>query len=202
MDTSDHMRNGDFEPTRLDAQQAAVRLLIDTRLSRGPENYVGLVTTGTAVKVRAPATDQEELLAESIRDLRAGGTADFVSAMKVARLALHNRTNKAGDARIVAFVGSPVTASAKELKRLASQLRGINIGVDVVLVGEDASTRASLEAFVQAVGKDRDNSCVVAVPPGRNLADALFSSPVTRGHDAGAAGAAAGGGGGGGGGGG
>ncbi len=46
MDVSDFMRNGDYGPTRLDAQQDATGLLISGKLGSNPENTVGLITYG------------------------------------------------------------------------------------------------------------------------------------------------------------
>lgn len=44
LDTSDWMRNGDYVPTRLDAQFDAVTLLADAKLSANPESTVGVLT--------------------------------------------------------------------------------------------------------------------------------------------------------------
>lgn len=44
MDNSDFMRNGDFLPTRLQAQQDAVSLICHSKIRSNPENNVGLLT--------------------------------------------------------------------------------------------------------------------------------------------------------------
>ena len=43
IDSSDYMRNGDFLPTRLQAQQEAVNLLSIAKLRSNPENNIGLL---------------------------------------------------------------------------------------------------------------------------------------------------------------
>lgn len=44
VDNSDYMRNGDFLPTRLQAQQDAVNLVCLSKTRSNPENNVGLLT--------------------------------------------------------------------------------------------------------------------------------------------------------------
>lgn len=44
VDNSDYMRNGDFLPTRLQAQQDAVNLVCHSKTRSNPENNVGLIT--------------------------------------------------------------------------------------------------------------------------------------------------------------
>jgi len=200
MDTSDHMRNGDYEPTRLEAQYQAVRLLMDIKLE-GAEDTIGFVSNGPSVVLRAPTAkgDSKEELVESIRGLKAAGSSDFLSAVKVAALAIHNRANKTGSARIVVFVGSPVDVEDKALKKAAAGLRKTGTTADVVLIESDAVTRAKMETFIGAMAKDGRESSLVVVPAGSNLTDSLFSSPVVGGGGGAAAASAAGGMGGGGG---
>ncbi|PRD24566.1 UNVERIFIED_CONTAM: 26S proteasome non-ATPase regulatory subunit 4 [Trichonephila clavipes] len=44
VDNSDYMRNGDFLPSRLQAQQDAVSLICHSKIRSNPENNVGLLT--------------------------------------------------------------------------------------------------------------------------------------------------------------
>ena len=44
VDNSEYMRNGDFLPTRLQAQQDAVGLIAQSKLRSNPESNVGLLT--------------------------------------------------------------------------------------------------------------------------------------------------------------
>ena len=46
VDNSEYMRNGDFLPTRLQAQQDAVGLITQSKLRSNPESNVGLLTLG------------------------------------------------------------------------------------------------------------------------------------------------------------
>ena len=49
VDNSDYMRNGDFLPTRLQAQQDAVNLICRSKTRSNPENNVGLLTLAKLV---------------------------------------------------------------------------------------------------------------------------------------------------------
>ena len=44
LDNSDYQRNGDYLPTRLNAQKDGINLVCLTKLRSNPENNVGLLT--------------------------------------------------------------------------------------------------------------------------------------------------------------
>jgi hypothetical protein len=46
LDTSAFMRNGDYTPSRLDAQYDAAVLLCDAKIEDHPESTVGILTMG------------------------------------------------------------------------------------------------------------------------------------------------------------
>jgi 26S proteasome regulatory subunit N10 len=118
-----------------------------------------------------------------------GGSADVITAISVAQLALKHRTNKTLRQRIIVFVGSPLPASADEkaLTRLAKKLKKNNVAVDVVSFGEDETREPNevvLRQFVEGVSSG-ENSHFLSVPPGsRLLGDALQSSPILAGEGA------------------
>lgn len=49
VDNSEYMRNGDFLPTRLQAQQDAVNIVCHSKTRSNPENNVGLITMAKLV---------------------------------------------------------------------------------------------------------------------------------------------------------
>ena len=51
VDNSDYMRNGDFVPTRLQAQQDAVHVVCQSKTRSNPENNVGLLTLAKYVLI-------------------------------------------------------------------------------------------------------------------------------------------------------
>ncbi|MGH0186953.1 UNVERIFIED_CONTAM: hypothetical protein FKN15_023179 [Acipenser sinensis] len=107
VDNSEYMRNGDFLPTRLQAQQDAVNIVCHTKTRSNPENNVGLITLAKY-------------------------------------LALKHRQGKNHKLRIIAFVGSPVEDSEKDLVKMAKRLKKEKVNVDIINFGEEA-LRVSME---------------------------------------------------------
>lgn len=89
--------------------------------------------------------------------------------------------------RIVLFIGSPIEAEKAELTTVGKKLRKCNVAVDVVSFGDIDENAEKLEAFMSAVNKN-NNSNLVTVPPGANLADVLLSTPIFMDEDSGAGG--------------
>ncbi|KAL0565363.1 proteasome regulatory particle base subunit rpn10 [Marasmius crinis-equi] len=44
IDNSEYMRNGDYQPTRFDAQADAVNVVFQTKIDSNPENAVGVMS--------------------------------------------------------------------------------------------------------------------------------------------------------------
>lgn len=62
------MRNGDFLPTRLQAQQDAVNIVCHSKTRSNPENNVGLITLAKyALRGNWPQGDAEEQLGRPMR---------------------------------------------------------------------------------------------------------------------------------------
>lgn len=45
MDNSEHLRNGDYTPTRMEAQQDAASVVTQVKINDNPENTVAVMTT-------------------------------------------------------------------------------------------------------------------------------------------------------------
>jgi len=204
LDNSEWMRNGDYTPSRMEAQSDAANMICQTKTGQNPESTVGILCmagkTGKGVEVLVSPTEDMGKLLGSMHGVPTQGTSNFANAMQVAQLALKHRRNKKGDQRIVVFVGSPIDAEEKALIKIGKQLAKNNVAADVVSMGEVDDNSAKLEAFIGAVNKS-NNSHLVVVPAGVLPSDVLMSSPVIHGADyegggGGGGGAAAGGGGG------
>jgi len=183
VDNSDYMRNGDFLPTRLQAQQDAVNLVCHSKTRSNPENNVGLLTLAN-VEVLATLTSDVGRILSKLHQVQPNGNINLHTGIRIAHLALKHRQGKNHKMRIVAFVGSPVAAEEKELVKLAKKLKKEKVNVDVVSFGEDYINSDVLTTFVNTLnGKDGTSSHLVTVPPGPHLSDALISSPIIQGED-------------------
>lgn len=181
LDCSQFMRNGDYFPTRLEAQQDAANLLIGAKTQSHAESTVG-VSAGTELLV-SPSDDVGKILGAVHRVCMVpSDKSDVCASVAVASLALKHRRNKNGAQRIVLFVGTPVAADIKSLQKAGRQLKKNNVSIDVVALGELESNEALLQELVDAAngrGEDSERTChLVCIPAGVLPSDVLASSPI------------------------
>ncbi|CAH9088361.1 unnamed protein product [Cuscuta epithymum] len=193
IDNSEWMRNGDYSPSRFQAQADAVNLICGAKTQANPENTVGVLTmAGKGVRVLVtPTSDLGKILA-CMHGLEIGGEMNLAAGIQVAQLALKHRQNKKQQQRIIVFAGSPVKYDKKVLEMIGKKLKKNSVALDVVNFGEeDEAKTEKLEALVAAVNNN-DSSHIVHVPPGPNaLSDVLISTPIFTGDGEGGSGFAA-----------
>ncbi|XP_065868655.1 26S proteasome non-ATPase regulatory subunit 4 homolog isoform X1 [Euphorbia lathyris] len=207
IDNSEWMRNGDYSPSRFQAQADAVNLISGAKTQSNPENTVGILTmAGKGVRVlTTPTTDLGKILAcmHGTLDVEIGGEMNMTAAIQVAQLALKHRQNKNQQQRIIVFAGSPVKFDKKMLELLGKKLKKNSVALDIVNFGEEDDEKTDKLEALLAAANNNESSHIVHIPPGPNaLSDVLISTPVFNGEAGGsgfaaaAAAAAAGGGGG------
>jgi 26S proteasome regulatory subunit N10 len=189
LDNSEFMRNGDYIPTRLEAQQDAANLLVGAKTQSHPESTVG-VSAGTELLV-SPTDDVGKIL-NALHGLAFRGTSDVPASVQVASLALKHRRNKNGSQKIVLFVGSPLTnVDTKALTKAGRQLKKNNVSIDVVAMGELEENEPKLRELVEAANGRSDEgerTChLVTIPAGVLPSDVLASSPIVHGGTGGSA---------------
>mmetsp|Transcript_24058 Transcript_24058/g.27408 ORF Transcript_24058/g.27408 Transcript_24058/m.27408 type:complete len:426 (+) Transcript_24058:180-1457(+) len=191
LDNSEYMRNGDYIPTRLEAQQDAANLLVGAKTQSHPESTVG-VSAGTELLV-SPTDDVGKIL-NALHGLPfKGESPDVAASVQVASLALKHRRNKNGAQRIVLFVGSPLSdkLEARVLSKAGRQLKKNNIAIDIVVMGE-LDNEDKLRDLVEAANGRSDEgnrTChLVTIPAGVLPSDVLASSPIVHGPGAGGGG--------------
>ncbi|KAJ8316787.1 hypothetical protein KUTeg_004691 [Tegillarca granosa] len=169
VDNSDFMRNGDFIPTRLQAQQDAVNLVCHSKTRSNPENNVGLLVM-SGVEVLATLTADVGRILSKLHQIQPKGEIKFSTAIRVAHLALKHRQGRNHKMRI--------------LIKVAKKLKKEKVSVDIVNFGEETANTDILTSFVNTInGKDGTSSHLVTVPPGPMLSEALMNSPVVVGED-------------------
>ncbi|KAH7642679.1 regulatory particle non-ATPase 10 [Dermatophagoides farinae] len=181
VDNSEFMRNGDFVPSRLQAQQDAVSLVCHAKLRSNPENNVALLTMAGNPQVLTTLTTDVGRVLGKLHQVQISGEANLLTGIKIAHLALKHRQGKNHKMRIVAFIGSPVETEERELIKIAKKLKKEKVNVDIVNFGEEISNTDKLYAFIKVL--EGTSSHMVTVPSGSLLSDALFSSPVILGED-------------------
>ncbi|KAI0548574.1 26S proteasome non-ATPase regulatory subunit 4 [Xylaria curta] len=197
VDNSESSRNGDYTPSRFDAQVDAINILFDSVTQGNPESSVGLMSMGgKGPEVLSTLTTERGKLLEGLHRTKKkiSGSSHLATGIQIASLALKHRQNKSQRQRIIVFVCSPVADDEKKLVSLAKKMKKGNIDIDFILFGDldDDDVQKKLEAFNNVV-KGNDNSHLVVIPPsGKLLSDQLLSTPILLGE--GAAGGAGGGG--------
>ena len=212
LDNSEYMRNGDYIPTRLEAQHDAANLLVNAKTQSNPESTVGVIamsgTTGSgpgqggtgAELLVSPTDDMGKILA-ALHGVPTRGPGDSASSgvdipasVQVASLALKHRRNKNGAQRVVVFVGSPLDASieSRTLQRAGRQLKKNNVAIDVICMGEHETNEGRLQELVDAAngtGDGGERTCnLVTIPTGVLPSDVLVSSPIVGGGGGGGGG--------------
>uniref|UniRef100_A0A671VTU7 26S proteasome non-ATPase regulatory subunit 4 n=1 Tax=Sparus aurata TaxID=8175 RepID=A0A671VTU7_SPAAU len=184
VDNSEYMRNGDFLPTRLQAQQDAVNIVCHSKTRTNPENNVGLITMANNCEVLTTLTPDSGRILSKLHAVQPKGKICFCTGIRVAHLALKHRQGKNHKMRIIAFVGSPVEDNEKDVRfKLAKRLKKEKVNVDIINFGEEEVNTEKLTAFINTLnGKEGTGSHLVTVPPGPSLADALLSSPILAGE--------------------
>jgi len=185
LDNSEWTRNGDYSPSRYDAQMDTVNALCRAHMNDSPENTVGIISTaGERVVVNVTLTIDPGNIITGLHDIKIEGRSNFVEAIQVAQLALKYRTNKNHGRRIILFVGSPIEESQRELERLGGRLKKNGVSVDVVSFGENNINDTKLTAFVNAVN-NRDNCTLVSVPAGASIITTVRGSAILGGGGSG-----------------
>lgn len=185
IDNSEYMRNGDYIPSRFEAQSDAVKTIFQTKIDSNPENTVGVMTMaskGPEVLVTHSKDIGQIIKALHVTSSKIGGSIDIPTAINIAQLALKHRENKNLRQRIIVFVGSPLQgqgADEREMVKLAKRLKKNNVAVDFIAFGDGVEEETNvLKAFVDNT-TNSDNSHLVSVPPGTHLlSDVIISSSI------------------------
>lgn len=185
IDNSEYMRNGDYIPSRFEAQSDAVKTIFQTKIDSNPENTVGVMTMaskGPEVLVTHSKDIGQIIKALHVTSSKIGGSIDIPTAINIAQLALKHRENKNLRQRIIVFVGSPLQgqgADEREMVKLAKRLKKNNVAVDFIAFGDGVEEETNvLKAFVDNT-TNSDNSHLVSVPPGTHLlSDVIISSAI------------------------
>ncbi|RWS30633.1 26S proteasome non-ATPase regulatory subunit 4-like isoform X2, partial [Leptotrombidium deliense] len=184
VDNSEFMRNADYSPTRLQAQEDAVSLICHSKTRSNPENNVGLLTLSNSPEVLTTLTTDVPKIIAKLHQVSPNGSINFTTGVRIAHLALKHRQGKNHKMRIIMFVGSPIQIDEKEMVKLAKRLKKEKVNVDIVNFGQEYENTDKLATFIKTLnGEGGSGSHLVTVPPCPHLSDALITSPIVQGED-------------------
>ncbi|KAH8905596.1 26S proteasome non-ATPase regulatory subunit 4 [Coniochaeta sp. PMI_546] len=189
VDNSESSRNGDYTPTRFEAQADAVNVVFQNVVQGNPESSVGLMSMGgKGPEVLVTLTTDQGKILEGLHRTKKKiqGSAHLATGIQVAGLALKHRQNKSQRQRIVVFVCSPIEESEGDLVKLAKRMKKNTVSVDFVLFGdvEDDTNEKKLKAFTDVFSGTEGNNLIVIPPSGKLLSDQLISTPLLLGEAA------------------
>lgn len=189
VDNSESSRNGDYVPSRWEAQTDAANLIFHSKTQSNPESSVGLMSMGgSQPEVLTTLTTNPGKILDGLHRTKVRGESRLYTALMVAGLALKHRQNKSQRQRVIVFVCSPVEEDKGVLVKLAKRMKKNNTSVDLVAFGDLTDENLEkLRAFNEAV-KGGDGSHLEIVQPGPNLlSDSIVASPILAGEGGGAA---------------
>uniref|UniRef100_A0AAZ3Q3Q6 26S proteasome non-ATPase regulatory subunit 4 n=1 Tax=Oncorhynchus tshawytscha TaxID=74940 RepID=A0AAZ3Q3Q6_ONCTS len=121
VDNSEYMRNGDFLPTRLQAQQDAVNIVCHSKTRSNPENNVGLITMANNCEVLTTLTADAGRILSKLHAVQPRGNISFCTGIRVAHVCiLHNNTLQL----IVCHDTEPCEVNTEKLTAFINTLNG------------------------------------------------------------------------------
>ncbi|CAD6505505.1 BgTH12-00996 [Blumeria graminis f. sp. triticale] len=185
VDNSESSRNGDYTPTRFEAQSDAVSMIFTVITEANPESSVGLMSMGgKGPEVLVTLTTDYGKILEGLHRTKSKirGEGHLAAGIQVAGLALKHRQNKSQRQRIIVFTCSSIPEDEKTLIKLAKKMKKNNVSIDFVAFGDlDDENTKKLTAFNANV-KSSDSSHIAIIPPGPGLlSDQLVTSPILNG---------------------
>ncbi|KAB8356691.1 hypothetical protein FH972_024267 [Carpinus fangiana] len=187
VDNSEHSRNGDYVPSRFEAQIDAVNLIFSAKTQANPESSVGLMSMGGAQpEVLTTLTTDHGKVIDGLHRTKIKGRSNFSVALNVAGLALKHRQNKSQHQRIIVFTCSPIAENEKDFVKLAKRMKKNTIAVDIVAFGDlDSDTTKKVGAFHDAIKGSADGSHLAIIQPGPNLlSDSIVATDILAGDGA------------------
>ncbi|KAL9601381.1 MAG: hypothetical protein Q9219_002557 [cf. Caloplaca sp. 3 TL-2023] len=180
VDNSESSRNGDYVPSRWDAQSDAVNLIFSAKTQANPESSVGLMSMGgKGPEVLVTLTTDFGKVLDGIHRTKIRGSTHLATGIQIAGLALKHRQNKSQRQRIIVFTCSPIAESEGQLVKLAKRMKKNNISIDFIAFGDlEPDNTKKLEAFNENI-KGGDGSHLAIIPPGPSLlSDTLVTTPI------------------------
>lgn len=192
VDNSESSRNGDYVPSRWDAQADCVNLIFQYKTQANPESSVGLMSMGgNGPEVLTTLTTNPGKILDGLHRTKIRGQSHLHTAIMVAQLALKHRQNKGQRQRIIVFTCSALgegSESQSSLVKLAKKMKKNNVNVDIIALGElGEETVSKLRAFNEAVTGGEGSHLEVVHPSPNLLSDIVVGSPILAGEGGGAA---------------
>jgi 26S proteasome regulatory subunit N10 len=149
IDNSFSSLNGDFVPTRLDAERSTVDVLARNYLQSNRESAVGFGTMGGHFGVEMSLTRDLRRLRQNLDQIKRDGTVQFERSVKCAIYALRHRPKEIDSRRLIILLGSAHNLTEDQATSLAAMAVKEGVEVDLLAFGEDVSNIEPLKKFCE-----------------------------------------------------
>ena len=177
IDNSDTSINGDFEPSRLEAQKLAAQRLGNFNLKQSPNSQVALGSIGSeCFGIQCSLSKTTKYFSAAFSKIEAGGKAQVVRGIKNAFLPLKRRDTDTKGKRIVLFICSRHDMTMDSARELAERANKEHISIDIIAFGQEVDKLDILEAFTRMTVNEsyfiriRNNDYI--------LSDSVLASPL------------------------
>ncbi|OCK75939.1 26S proteasome non-ATPase-like protein regulatory subunit 4 [Lepidopterella palustris CBS 459.81] len=187
VDNSESSRNGDYVPSRWEAQADAVNLIFSAKTGANPESSVGLMSMGgsTPEILTTLTTDVGKIL-DGLHRTKIKGSSHFSTGINVAALALKHRQNKSQKQRIIVFTCSAIAEDEKSLIKLSKRMKKNGISIDLIAFGELGEDNVKkLEVFSENCQSAEGSHLAVIQPSSNLLSDSIVTTPILAGEGVG-----------------
>jgi 26S proteasome regulatory subunit N10 len=142
--------DGDFYPTRLEAQLSTVERFAQYLFAVEPLSQIALATLcSSECGLRSSFTDSQSRLAQSLRTVTTRcGILSLAQGIRLGILALRHCPVEVVAKRILAFVGTDHDITDSSASELAGQLYKEKVSLDIVVFGNDVGRVAVLRKLI------------------------------------------------------
>ena len=165
IDNSPTSINGDFYPTRLDAQKLAVERLIEYfhRKNSAHQFAIGTLAQGE-LGIIASLSNKIEKALDILPTIKRGGSIQIARGLKSSFLALKHHHREIKTKHIILFVCSDHNLSFSDAVQLGDDAKKEEIILDIVAFGPEINDIDVLRQIVDTVSSDNFLSTFLEVP--------------------------------------
>ncbi|EAX90715.1 26S proteasome regulatory subunit rpn10-related protein [Trichomonas vaginalis G3] len=150
IDNSDTSINGDFDPSRLDAQKLACERLASYNLKQSPQTEIAIGSIGSeCFGIQQSLLNTTSKLHKTFDKIYPGGEALVTKGLLCAMLALKYASRFITSKRIVLFLGSKNNLTNDDAKSIIEKANDENISIDIIAFGTEVDKLGVLEMITR-----------------------------------------------------
>ncbi|KAH0795239.1 26S proteasome non-ATPase regulatory subunit 4 [Histomonas meleagridis] len=153
-DNSASSLNGDFLPTRFDAEKSTVETLARAYLRGNRESVVGFGTMADIdFGINTSLTKEARKIRQNLENVKRGGKVELEKAIKCGIYSLRHRPKEITNRRLIVILGSVHNVTNEKAEELAAFANKEGVNVDIVVFGDDPINIEPLKLFIDRLGE-------------------------------------------------